>query len=166
MKPLCLIVIAVALFSSGLAACTASGPSMYSAADKSGFGYHETRIESDRYQITYRGSAGMQPDVVNKYALRRAAELCLTDGYDWFRVASRNISTDRRGGVNLGVGVGTSSYGRHTGVGVGVGGDLGRVGAHDYVTVAIEILMGHGKAPEGSDVYVASAVLQSMGATH
>lgn len=153
----------IALTALALAGCAASGPPLYSAADKDGFGYSERQIESDRYQIVYRGSAGMQPNVVQNYGLRRAAELSLTNGYDWFHVVTRQMVKDQRGGVDLGLGVGTGSYGRHTGVGVGVGTDIGRVGAKDYVTLTMEVIMGHGKRPEGGDVYVAADVLRSLG---
>lgn len=146
-----------------LAACAAVGPAVYGPADKNGYGYQDTRIEQDRYRIVYRGSGGMTPEQVEDYALRRAAELTLQEGYDWFRVAGRDMAGEQRGGVSLGAGVGGSSYGSRTGVGVGVGGNLGSVGAKDYFTSRLEILMGSGEAPDDPEIYDARSVLDAVG---
>ncbi|MEM9014375.1 MAG: hypothetical protein AAGB02_04630 [Pseudomonadota bacterium] len=142
-----------------LTACAQTGPAAYGPADDGRFGYQDTRIESDRYRIAYAGSAGMTPDEVRALALRRAAELTRSNGGDWFRVISWDIAQDRRGGVSLGGGVGTGSYGRRGGFGVGVGGDFGRIGAQDYFTAYIEILIGSGAEPDDRDVYTAADVL-------
>lgn len=144
------------------AACAATGPAAYGPADERGFGYEDTRIESDRYRVVYRGSGGMPPEQVDDYALLRAAELTLANGYDWFRVAARNMSREQRGGVSLGAGVGTGSYGRRSSVGVGVGGDFGRVGAQDFFTARLEVLMGEGEAPDDEAVYDAASLLASI----
>ncbi len=145
-----------------LGACAATGPVAYGPADEKGFGYSEQRIEDNRYRITYRGSGGMPPGLVEDYALRRAAELALANGYDWFRVAGSDIAGEERGGVSVGTGFGTSSYGRRSSVGVGVGADLGRVGAQEFFTARMDVLLGAGEAPEESDVYDARAVLDNL----
>jgi hypothetical protein len=153
-------ILTVALLALALAGCAAAGPAQYGAAEGGRFGYEETRIEQDRYRIVYRGSGGMAPEMVEDYALRRAAELTVSAGYDWFRVVARNMTRERRGGVGVGAGVGTGSYGRSSGVSVGVGGDFGRVGARDYFTARIEVLFGAGAAPGDADVYEASSWLE------
>lgn len=145
-----------------LAGCAAAGPAAYGPAEDGRFGYQETQIEQDRYRIIYRGSGGMPPELVEDYALRRAAELALTNGYDWFRVVGRDMAHEERGGASLGVGFGTGSYGRRGGASVGVGGDVGRVGARDYFTARIEVLMGSGDAPDDETVYDAASVLESV----
>ena len=142
-----------------LAACAASGPAEYGPADDRGFGYEETRIEDDRYRVVYRGSAGSPPEQVEDYALRRAAELALANNYDWFRVVTRSVSGEQRGGVAVGAGFGTGSAGRNTGVGVGVGGDFGRIGAQDYFTSRLEVLLGAGAAPDEANAYDAASIL-------
>ncbi len=151
-----LIIFAVAM---SLAACATVGPSNYGPADAKGFGYEETRIESNRYRITYRGSGDMPPEAVEDYALKRAGELALQNGYDWFRVIGRNTTGEQRGGVGIGAGVGGGSYGRSTGVGVGVSGDLGTIGGRDFFTTRLEVLMGEGEPPEDGDFYGASDVV-------
>lgn len=145
-----------------LVGCAATGPAEYGAADGGRFGYEETKIEADRFRVVYRGSGGMPPELVEDYALRRAAELTLFEGYDWFRVVARDVMHEERGGVSVGAGVGTGSYGRRSGVSVGVGGDLGRVGAQDYFTARIEFLMGKGDAPDEAEVYDAAEVTRSF----
>lgn len=145
-----------------LVACAATGPAAYGPADAKGFGYEETRIENDRYRVVYGGSGGMPPELVEDYALRRAAELALDNGYDWFRVVGRDISGEERGGVSVGAGFGTGSYGRRSSVGVGVGGDLGRIGAQAFYTARLEVLFGSGEEPEDGDVYNAASIASAV----
>lgn len=146
-----------------LVACAAVGPTTYGPADTKGFGYETTRIESDRYRVTYRGSGGMPAALVEDYALLRAGEIALDEGYDWFRVIARDISSEKRGGVGIGAGVGGGSYGRRSGVGVGVSSDLGTVGGYEYFTVRMEVLMGSGEPPEDGDYYDASEIVSAIG---
>ncbi len=154
--------IAFAAAALALAACAATGPAVYGPADEKGFGYAEQRIEDDRYRITYQGSGGMPPELVEDYALRRAAELAVQNGYDWFRVTGRDLAGEERGGVSVGTGFGSSSYGRRSSVGVGVGADLGRVGAQEFYTARMEVLMGSGDAPEDGEVYDAQSVINNL----
>ena len=149
----------VAILFLTLAACAATGPAAYGPAEKGRFGYADTRIETGRYRITYDGSAGMSPDLVEQLALRRAAELTLSDGFDWFRIVNREIIGDERGGVSVGGGVGSGSFGRRSSVGVGVGGNFGTVGAQRYYTARLEILMGKDTTPEDPAIYDARDIL-------
>lgn len=146
-----------------LSACVAAGPADYGPADDKGFGFDEQQIEDGRFRVVYRGSGGMPPELVEDYALRRAAELSIANGYDWFRVVGADVSGEERGGVSLGAGLGSGSYGRRSGVSVGVGGDLGRIGAQEYVTIRMEVLMGAGEKPEEGEVYDARSVLDQLG---
>ncbi len=146
-----------------LSACATVGPATYGPADSKGFGFDETRVESDRYRITYRGSGGMPPELVEDYALLRAAELALANDYNWFRVVGRDVTGEQRGGVGIGAGVGGGSYGRRSGVGVGVGGDLGTIGGRDYFTVRMEVLFGSGDPPDSGEYYDASEIISTIG---
>jgi len=142
--------------------CASTGPAEYGPAADGRFGYEETQIEDNRFRIVYRGSGGMPPEIVEDYALRRAAELALFEGYEWFRVVAREVMHEERGGVSIGAGVATGSYGRRGGVSVGVGGDVGRVGARDFFTARIEVLMGSADAPDEAEVYDAADVVESF----
>ncbi len=155
---------ALALFAVlSVAACATVGPASYGPADSKGFGYEETRIETDRYRITYRGSGDMPPEQVEDYARLRAGELALANDYDWFRIIGRDISGEQRGGVGIGAGVGGGSYGRRSGVGVGVSSDLGTIGGYEYFTVRMEVLMGSGEPPEDGDYYDAREIVGNFG---
>lgn len=145
-----------------LAACATAVGTAYGPVDSKGYGFTETRIEGDRYRVTFAGDGATPQAVVEDYALLRAAELALANGYDWFRVIGKSIDAQDKGGVGIGAGVGTSSYGRRSAVGVGVGGDLGTVGARRFFTTRLEVLMGEGEKPEGAEVYDAQSVVDTI----
>ena len=101
----------------------------------------------------------MTPSLVEDYALRRAAELTLQQNYDWFRVVGRDITGEERGGVSLGAGLGSGSYGAVGRCFCRCCGDLGRVGAQEFITIRMEILMGSGESPADLEIYDARSVL-------
>jgi hypothetical protein len=142
-----------------LAACT-SGPTRYiPALDNDDMGYRETRIEDTRYRVTFRANPDLKPPQVEDMALRRAAELTVQNGYDWFQVASRYTDVDSGNytpsGPTIGLGGFTGSRGGGLGLGLGfnIGGD-----SRAYRTT-LEILMGRGAKPVSADVYDAHQVL-------
>lgn len=144
-----------------LAACATAVGTAYGPADPKGYGYSETRIETDRYRIVFAGDGATAVDRVEDYALLRAAELAVENGYDWFRVVGRSVDERSKGGVGLGAGVGGG--GRN--VGVGVGGDLGTVGARKFYTATLEVLFGKGEKPAdaaGGEIYDARSVVETI----
>lgn len=146
-----------------LAACAT--PAAYAPARSAGApGFVEQRIESDRWRVSFRGSAADPQARVADLALLRAAELTLQSGFDWFRVENRY--TEARGGGSssgLSIGGGTGSYGRSSvGVGLGVGIPLG--GQGPALTETLEIRLGRGERPADRDVYEAREVQASVGA--
>lgn len=157
--------IAVAVVALALAAC-ATQPTLYQPAQSPrGPGYSDMRIEPGRYRITFRGGPGAPAEQVSDYALVRAADLAIAEGYDWFRVADRYI--DRRAGPSgprMSVGVGGGDFGRRGGVSVGVGTDfeLGG-GSGPALSATVEVVMGKGQRPSGPDVYDARAVRRTLG---
>lgn len=142
-----------------LASCATAVGTGYQAADSKGYGYADQRIEGDRYRVTFRGDGATPPEAVEGFALKRAAEIARSNGYDWFRVAGRSLEAEDKGGVGIGAGLGTGSYGRSSGVSVGVGGDLGTIGAKRFYTARLEVLLGKGPKPDGPDYYDAVGVL-------
>jgi hypothetical protein len=142
-----------------LAACATAVGTAYAPAGKNGYGYSDTRIEEGRYRITFAGDGATAPDVVEDYALLRAAELALAGGYDWFRVVGRAVDEQEKGGVGIGAGLGGG--GRN--VGGGVSGNLGTLGARKFYTARIEVIMGKGDKPaDGQGVYDARSLSDSM----
>jgi len=147
-----------------LSAC-ATTPTVYQpAAGPRAVGFSDMRIERDRYRITFQGGPGAPAEQVADYALLRAADLALEQGFDWFRVTDRAMGhSGRDGGPRLSVGTGSTSFGRHSAVGVGVGTSFD-LGGGPALAQTIEVLMGRGPPPRDPDVYVAREVRQSVGA--
>jgi len=156
----------IAPLAAALALCAcASAPTLYQpAAGPQSVGFSDVRIESDRYRVTFRGGPGAPPEQVSDYALLRAADLALEQGYDWFRVVDRSMGRiGRDNGPRLSIGTGSASYGRHSAVGVGLGTSFD-LGGGPSLAQTIEVLMGKGPPPRDPDVYVAREVRQSVGA--
>jgi hypothetical protein len=156
----------VALLAAAAVSACAATPTVYQpATGPQGVGFSEYRIEADRYRVTFRGGPGAPPEQVADYALLRAADLTLQNGYDWFRVAERDMrqaGPDNR--PRMSIGTGGASFGGHTalGLGLGAGFNLGQGGPP--VATTLEILTGKGAAPRGVDVYDAREVRKSIGA--
>jgi len=95
-----------------LAACASLQP-YGPAMSANGQGFTEQRIEANRYRVTYQGVGAPQP--VSDLAFRRAAELTLEQGYDWFEVTQRFVDgrPDSAGGMrpSVSIGAGSSNYG-------------------------------------------------------
>ena len=70
-----------------LVACT-SAPT-YRAAAGAGFGFSEQKLAEGRYQIIFK-MRGTRAAQAQDYALLRAAELTLLEGYDWYEVEQRD----------------------------------------------------------------------------
>lgn len=155
-----LIIAAAALT---LAAC-ATTPTVYQpAAGPRAVGYSEYRIEPGRYRVTFRGGPGAPPQQVMDYALVRAADLAIAEGYDWFRVADRFTEGRPDRGPRVGVGVGGADYGRRSGVSLGLGTSF-NLGGGPSLASTIEVVMGRGERPRGLDTYDARALRRSLGA--
>ena len=98
-----------------MAAC--SSTTTYQPAEKrGGYGYTETELGKDRYRVTFTGNTVTDKETVNDYALLRAAELTLQQGYDWFQLVNRDTESKSRtsssiSGVND-FGGGTAVYQR------------------------------------------------------
>jgi len=128
----------------------------YRAAPRPGaVGYTDTRLEADRFRVAYRGPSGAGPAEAAQLALRRAAELTLESGAEWFVVdrESRDpAQPSTPGRVSVGVGGGSGRFGG--GVGGGVGLDLSpRPGAQ------VDLLIRVGRGPRPAGAYEAATVL-------
>lgn len=148
----------LALTALGLAACATAVGTKYGPAGKSSYGYSEARIENDRYRINFAGDGATPRQAVEDYALLRAADLALENGFDWFRVVFRDVQSEQRGGVGIGGGFGAG--GRS--VGGSFGGDFGTIGARTFFTARLEVLFGKGARPEGADYYDAHSVKETV----
>jgi len=159
----------------GLAAC-ASTPDYVAANDPDDFGHYSTRLDDNRYRIVYNGGRTTGLNTTRDYALMRAAELTLADGYDWFEVIDRETVTvtdhDDRG-PDMGFGFERTYYVERscgllscsqsvrpwTTTRLDV--DSGRsVTRHSHM---LEIVMGKGEIPEkGGNYYNAAPLAESL----
>ena len=160
-------IIAAAALSLAAAAC-ATAPTPYApAGGASSYGYSETRIEADRYSVRFDANSSTDNAVSRDYALLRAAELTLRDGYEWFQIVDAMGGDSERGrsgpAVSVGVGgvSGSRGSGLSTGVGITFGGGRSRA---QQEPATLEIKMGKGAKPEGVNVYDAQSVVDSVGA--
>ncbi|PZQ63650.1 MAG: hypothetical protein DI570_08285 [Phenylobacterium zucineum] len=154
--------IACLLAAASLAAC-ATAPTLYGPAVRpDAVGFSEYRIEPGRFRITFRGGPGAPVQQVSDYALLRAADLALAEGYDWFRVADRVTEGRPDNGPRIGLGVGGGDFGRGGGFSVGTGASFS-LGGGPSVAQTIEVVMGKGERPRGADVYDARALRENLG---
>lgn len=153
-------IVAAGVVAAVLAACAT--PTGYGAAVKpGGYGYAETRIESDRFRVTFRGVG--RADVIETFALQRAAELTVAQGRDWFIVDARAVErTGGSRGPTVSIGAGGWSGGRTSiGVGTSVGIPLG--GGGEESAARLDIRIGAGPKPDAPNAYDARAVLANLG---
>ena len=154
--------IACLLAAASLSAC-ATTPTLYQpAAAPDAVGYSEYRIEPGRYRITFRGGPGAPVQQVSDYALLRAADLALAQGYDWFRVADRVTEGRPDNGPRIGLGVGGADFGRRSGFSIGTGTSFS-LGGGPSVVQTIEVVMGRGERPRSADVYDARSLRENLG---
>jgi hypothetical protein len=159
MRQLCALALLVVLV-----ACTS--PTPYRAATDD-TGYRDQQIETNRFRVSFTGNSATPLGRVQDYALYRAAELTVANGFDYFRVASR--STDTQGGVvsgpSVGFGVGGGTGGGGGGVGIGLSSILGG-GYPQGSTVSMDIVMFRGEKPaDDQNAYDAHQVLRRLAPT-
>jgi hypothetical protein len=91
------LVFALAAGALSVAGCATE--TAYRPATGTGFyrtGYSDTRIEPNRYRVTFSGNSVTDRDVVERYLLFRAAELTVQNGYDYFVMADRDTDRQQR----------------------------------------------------------------------
>ncbi len=149
----------ISLAALSLAACTT--PTLYGpAAGPQTSGFTEYRIQDNRYRVTFQGGSGAPRAQVEDYALLRAAELAIRDGYDWFRVIDRSGGMIGSRGPQLSIGGGSMDFGRRSSVGVGIGTSVDLSGG-PRLAVTLEVMMGKGARPE--EGYDARSIIRSIG---
>ena len=79
----------------GVAGCQ-SGPTPYQPGGGNARGYSETRIEADRYRISFKGNSLTDKETVETYMLYHAAELTLQNGFDVFTIVDRDTDKNSR----------------------------------------------------------------------
>lgn len=143
-------------------ACASSVP--YGPATSDGAkGYTVQPIENNRFRITYKDNS---EELARTRALRRAAEVTLERGDDWFQIVTGYTDTGELaggGGSSVSIGGSSGSSGRSSvGVGVGIALPLGG-GSSGPVEHVIEIVTAPGPKPDNPDAYAAEDVLMNLG---
>ena len=143
--------------------CACATPALYAPSVRpGGNGFSEVRIEDNRYRVTFANAATETQGA--DFALLRAAELTLSQGYDWFVVDSRSSDRDSGSGAarpRISIGAGSSNWGGRTSVGVGAGVGF-NVGGGAKTTVSMEIRLGRGPKPALANAYDARDVDRSI----
>ena len=155
-----------AALSAGLLAACAGTPTTYGPAGSASnaVGYDELRIEDDRWRVTFTGGSDATTADAERLALRRAAELTLEAGYDWFEVAARRSegSGSDRSPVRVGGSVGqTFGSGGFSGTSTGLGISFSP-GRESRVAVTMEIVARRGERPDRLDAYDARSILSNV----
>lgn len=150
-----------ALLCLGVAACET--PTLYQAAARPGaVGYSELMIEPGRYRVTFQGGDGAPAQQVEDYAIRRAAEIALRNGYDWFEIVDRSGEMrPPHSSSAISIGGGSAEFGRGGGVGLGLGAAFPLSGG-PRITRSLEIFCGRGPRPPQPNAYDARGVLASL----
>lgn len=132
-------------------------------------GYREQALSADQWLVNYR-SRGTDKTESYQYALRRAAELTLREGYDWFEVVSQTNEVDKRQPAAAASTRVNRAYNTETRCGllgctrrttpttsyeVGVSSDTGRSATESQ----LEIRMGKGVRPNVKRIYSADEIL-------
>lgn len=146
-----------------LGAC-ATAPTYAPATTPNGAGYFERQIEANRYFVTYRAAGEADAQMLQDFALLRAAELTLQQGGDWFWVDRRGLDDAAApSGPRLGVSVGGGSFGRSSGVGVGLGMSfpLGGGGQRAH-SATVEMRIGEGAKPDDPNAFDAHAIAANL----
>ncbi|MCW5725435.1 MAG: hypothetical protein KIS81_10845 [Maricaulaceae bacterium] len=162
-------ILTAAALGAALAACASPPRAPYQPAAQSQPGYSEMRIESNRWRVSYQAAGDPGLAAVEGLALRRAAELTLQNGDDWFIVASRRTdppypADQRRAAPRVSGGVGqTWGSGGYSGTSVGVGVAFGSSGPAVNRSVTLEVVSGAGERPDRDGAYDARSVLEHQG---
>ena len=140
-----------------LAAC-ANAPTVYAPSGDSDRGFSEQQIESDRFRVHFDAGSDVNFNEAEDLALRRAAELTLEQGGDWFVVVARLRDGNDRNPVRLGGSVSQTIGNRgYSGSSVGLGISIDR--SAGYKRVTLEILVRSGEPEDEPDAYDARDVL-------
>ncbi len=145
-----------------LAACATAAPTVYAPqAGPRASGFSDMRIEADRYRVTYRGGNGAGINQVADYALLRAAEITVAQGYEWFMITDQFTQGEAGRGPQVSVGGGSTSFGRSSALGLGLGTSFDLSGG-PQLTRNIEIKLGKGEKPGTG--YDATDIIRTIGA--
>lgn len=104
-----LTAIGLALSLGGCETATPYQPLQRGTAESGGF--TDQRLDANHFRVTFQGNTVTPRETVETYLLYRAAELTVSQGYDWFEAVDRHTERDRRTYVDPMYGPGFGPYG-------------------------------------------------------
>lgn len=152
-----------------LSACSASSTPYQAISDQSRYGYDQQRIENDRYQVRFAGNSLTDRETVETFLLYRAAELTLSEGYDFFHVVTRDTDEETRYRGSSGYHSRFGMHYRYYHPAYGWYGwrdpfwdDINMREISRYEALG-EIVMGRGEKPNDPNAYDARQVVENLG---
>src|SRR5258707_5288832 len=81
----------------GLSACETATPyqPLRTGAQVSG-GFTDQRLDQNHFRVTFQGNTLTSRETVESYLLYRAAEVTVSQGYDWFEAVERHTERNRQ----------------------------------------------------------------------
>jgi hypothetical protein len=156
----------------GCASQTAFQPAEKRGAE----GYTETKLTDNRYRVTFTGNSVTPAETVQDYALLRAAELTLQEGYDWFQLVGRETDKKARSSTTIGGGMDfpsqTQVYQRcgllrcdtvvSSSPGFSSGADIATTNTSTSYSSALEIVLGKYPLPNSVESYDARQLASTL----
>jgi len=157
----------------GLSACETATPyqPLRPGSEVSG-GFTDQRLDQNHFRVTFQGNTVTARETVENYLLYRAAELTVSQGFDWFEAVERHTERDRQTYIDPLYGPGLYGYWRPSwrawgGYGWGAWGPYwgeASVNTVQKFQASAEVVMQHGPKPTGdAKALDAREVLANLG---
>ncbi|CAD5270599.1 conserved exported hypothetical protein [Alteromonas sp. 38] len=84
--------LACSLFVTACTTTPVASPTPYkSAVTKEGYGYSSVQLTDNEYRVLFKATDRTPADVIQQYALRRAAELANKHNYEWLTIVKTDV---------------------------------------------------------------------------
>ncbi len=149
-----------------LSACATVTPYKAAPEGVNGFGYKDTKIETGKHRVSFRGNSNTDRATVENYILLRAAELTLQDGFGHFVILDEDEGGERSfSSTGFNNGFGGRGFGRGFGGRGGFGGTVStrtRERRQFDISVIVQGFPGQ-KSPENFEAFNAAEVAANLG---
>lgn len=134
----------------------------YKPAIGPGYGYTDEALGEQRYQIQFKDRGADRARTLD-YALRRAGELTLQEGYDWFLVTRRAVFVDRDPALEEEAAVSPCGLlGCQSAVDQELGATITPGPVREEVRAVLEVQMGRGARPAQGESYEAREIVSKL----
>ncbi len=182
-----LIALAATVAFAGLAACETATPYQpLKIGDTETGGYSDTKLNADHFRVVFSGNDLTSRETTERYLLYRAAELTVSQGFDWFTTTDRHTDKKSQAFIDPDYGFGWSPNWRFRGRvgwggwgawgggwggpwgpgwGGGWGSPYGPASVQEFsrYEVSAEIALGHGPRPSDGRALDAREVMMNLG---